>query len=212
MRKLIFLAFLAFAVAATQAPGAYDHLIRVYYDGAPSRLADTSFVPYAAYETYAVGEVSVAYGERLAARGFRFDVIAEDPSQKNIWEVRLPVAALPVTADVLLTLGPSRYIVATPSDVDVVAGDRARRLRPIAVDFEALAQKPRPVPFEARNEVAEIVGAVNRGRYEKTVRDLVAFGTRYSYSAKSKEAADYIEDACPPPASTSNGTVTSDRS
>lgn len=195
IRKIIFIACSVFAVGAVPAPGAYDHLIRVYYDGAPSRLANTSFVPYAAYEDYAVGEVSIGYGERLKARGFRFDVIAEDPSQKNIWEVRLPVAALPAAADVLLTIGPSRYIVATPRDVDVVAGDRARRLRPIAVDFEALAKKPRPVTFEARNEVAEIVAAVNRGRYERTVRDLVAFGTRYSYSFKCKQVADYIENA-----------------
>jgi photosystem II stability/assembly factor-like uncharacterized protein len=195
IRNIIIVACSVFAFAALQAPGAYDHLIRVYYDSAPSRLANTSFVPYAAYEDYAVGEVSVGYGERLKARGFRFDVIAEDPSQKNIWEVRLPVAALPAAADVLLTFGPSRYIVATPKDVDVVAGDRARRLRPIAVDFEAFAKKPRPVAFEARNEVAEIVAAVNRGRYERTVRDLVAFGTRYSYSFKCKQAADYIEDA-----------------
>ncbi len=195
IRNIIIIGCSVFAVAAVTAPGAYDHLIRVYYDGAPSRLANTSFVPYAAYEDYAVGEVSISYGERLKARGFRFDVIAEDPSQKNIWEVRLPVAALPAAADVLLTFAPSRYIVATPRDVDVVAGDRARRLRPIAVDFEAFAKEPRPVAFEARNEVAEIVAAVNRGRYERTVRDLVAFGTRYSYSFKCKQVADYIEDA-----------------
>ncbi len=195
IRNIVIIACSVFAVAAVPAPGAYDHLIRVYYDGAPSRLANTSFVPYAAYEDYAVGEVSIGYGERLKARGFRFDVIAEDPSQKNIWEVRLPVAALPAAADVLLTIGPSRYIVATPRDVDIVAGDRARRLRPIAVDFEAFAKKPRPVTFEARDEVAEIVAAVNRGRYERTVRDLVAFGTRYSYSFKCKQVADYIEDA-----------------
>ncbi len=195
IHNIIIIGCSVFAVAAVPAPGAYDHLIRVYYDGAPSRLANTSFVPYAAYEDYAVGTVSVGYGERLKARGFRFDVIAEDPSQKNIWEVRLPVAALPAAADILLTFGPSRYIVATPRDVDIVAGDRARRLRPIAVDFEAFAKKPRPVAFEARNEVAEIVAAVNRGRYERTVRDLVAFGTRYSYSFKCKQVADYIEDA-----------------
>lgn len=195
IHKVIIIAFSLLAVAAAAAPAAYEHLIRIYYDGAPSRLADTSFVPYAAYEDFAVGEVSVGYGERLKARGFRFDVIAEDPNRKKIWEVQLPVAALPAAADVVLTLGPSRYIVATPRDVDVVAGDRARRLRPAAVDFEALAKRPQPVPFEAQNEIADIVGGVNRGRYERTVRDLAAFGTRYSYSAKCKEVADYIDGA-----------------
>jgi photosystem II stability/assembly factor-like uncharacterized protein len=186
----------AFLTAVTSpAVAAQDYLIRIYYDGAPARLADTSFVPYAAYENYAVGAVGVAYGAHLAERGFRFDVIAEDPAQKNIWEVRLPVAALPAAAEVLMTLGPSRYVVATPRGVDVAAGDRARRLRPVAVEFEALARKTRPVEFEARNEVADIVAAVDRSRYEKTVRDLVAFGTRYSYSPKCKLVADYIEDA-----------------
>jgi photosystem II stability/assembly factor-like uncharacterized protein len=192
--KIVILAW-TFAAAVPPAGAAQDYLIRVYYDGAPARLADTSFVPYAAYGNYAVGEVSAAYGAHLRERGFRFDVIAEDPARKNIWEVRLPVAALPAAAEVVLTLGPSRYIVATPRNVDVVAGDRARRLRPIAVDFEALARKPQPVEFEARNEVGDIVAAVDRGRYERTVRDLVGFGTRYSYAPQCKRVADYIEEA-----------------
>ncbi len=195
IRKIIVLTLSAFAVAAVPSLGAYDHLIRVYYDGDPARLADTSFVPYAAYEDYAIGEVSVGYGERLKAQGYRFDVVAEDPGLKKVWEVGLPVAALPAAADILLTVGPEHYVVATPRDVDIVAGDRARRLRPIAVDFEAFAKKPQPVAFRAQNEVADIVAAVNRGRYEKTVRDLVAFGTRYSYSPMCKQAADYVAAA-----------------
>lgn len=195
IRKIIVLTLSALAVAAVPSLGAYEHLIRIYYDGDPARLADTSFVPYAAYEDYALGEVSVGYGERLKAQGYRFDVVAEDPGLKKVWEVGLPVAALPAAADVLLTVGPEHYVVATPRDVDIVAGDRARRLRPIAVDFEAFAKKPQPVAFRAQNEVADIVAAVNRGRYEKTVRDLVAFGTRYSYSPMCKQAADYVAAA-----------------
>lgn len=194
-RKIIIIIFSALAAAAVPALGTYDYLIRIYYDGAPARLTDTSFVPYAVYESYAVGEVSTGYSARLAERGFRFDVIAEDPALKKIWEVSLPVAALPPSAKVLFTVAPSHYIVATPRDVDVVARDRARRLKPIAVDFEALAKRPRPVEFEVQDEVAKIVAAVDRGRYERTVRDLVAPGTRYSYSTKCKATADYVEDA-----------------
>jgi photosystem II stability/assembly factor-like uncharacterized protein len=193
-RKIIILAW-TLAAAAPPACAARDYLVRMYYDGVPARLADTSFVPYAVYGDYAVGEVSAGYSAHLAAQGFRFDVIAEDPEQKKIWEVRLPVAALPAAAEVALTLGPSRYIVTTPQNVDIVAGDRSRRLRPIAVDFESLARKPQPVEFEARDEVADIVAAVDRSRYEKTVRDLVAFGTRYSYAPQCKRVADYLADA-----------------
>jgi photosystem II stability/assembly factor-like uncharacterized protein len=185
----------ALAAAAAPSSGAYDLLIRVYYDGDPGRLADTSFVPYAVYEDFALGEVSVGYAERLKGRGFRFDVVAEDPATKKVWEVGLPVAALPAEADVLLTFGPSHYVVATPADVDVVTDDRVRRLRPAAVDFEAFARRPQPVTFQAQDEVGNIVGAVNRGRYEKAVRDLAAFGTRYSYNPLCKDAADYVEDA-----------------
>lgn len=193
--KAVIFAVWACAAWAAAAHGAEDYLIRVYFDGAPARLANTSFVPYAVYEEYAVGEVSVGYSARLAAQGFRFDVIGENPTLKKIWEVNLPVAALPAAAEVVFTVGPSHYIVATPRDVDVVAGDRSRRLRPIAVDFEALGRMPRPIEFEAQNEVSRIVAAVKRDRYERTVRDLVAFGTRYSFSPKCKQVADYIEDA-----------------
>ncbi len=192
--KIIIWAWTCAATVAA-AGAAQDYLIRVYYDGAPARLADTSFVPYAAYQDFAVGETSAAYAAHLAERGFRFDVIAEEPARKWIWEVRLPVAALPAAAEVALTLGPSRYIVTTPRNVVIAAGDRSRRLRPIAVDFEALARKPQPERFEARDEVADIVAAVDRARYERTVRDLVAFGTRYSYAPQCKRVADYIEDA-----------------
>lgn len=192
--KKIICGALAFG-AVVPAYAAYDYLVRIYYDGAPGRLADTSFVPYAIYEEFAVGEVSVGYSSRLVEQGFRLDVIGEDPARKNIWEVYLPAAALPASAEILLTLSPSHYIVATPRDVDVVAGDGTRRLGPIAADFEALGRMPRPLEFEAQDEVAKIVAAVKRDRYEKTVRDLVAFGTRYSYSSKCKQVADYIEDA-----------------
>jgi len=151
-------------------------------------------VPYAVYDAYAVGEVSPGYAARLAARAFRFDVLAEDPALKKIWDVYLPASDLPPSADVLLEVSPSHYIIATPRDVDIVVGDRARRLRPIAADFEALAKKQPPLQLEPRDEVADVVAAVNKARYEKTVRDLVAFGTRYSYSQKCKEAADYVEN------------------
>ena len=185
----------AFVTAFSPAYAADGYLIRVYYDGSPARLADTSFVPYAVYDAYAVGEVSPGYAARLAARGFRFDVLAEDPALKKIWDVYLPAPDLPPSADILLEVSPSHYIIATPREVDVVAGDRARRLKPIAADFEALARTQPPLVLEPRDEVADVVAAVNRARYEKAVRDLVAFGTRYSYSQKCKQAADYLEDA-----------------
>jgi photosystem II stability/assembly factor-like uncharacterized protein len=193
-RRLIIWGLAAFAAASSPAYAADGYLIRIQYDGSPARLADTSFVPYAVYDAYAVGEVSPGYAARLAARGFRFDVLAEDPALKKIWDVYLPASDLPPSADVLLEVSPSHYIIATPRDVDVAAGDRARRLRPIAADFEALAKKQPPLQLEPRDEVADVVAAVNRARYEKTVRDLVAFGTRYSYSQKCKEAADYVEN------------------
>jgi photosystem II stability/assembly factor-like uncharacterized protein len=180
------------AAAAMSAHGAEGYLIRLYYDGAPARLADTSFLPYAVYDDYAVGEVSAGYAAALSARGFRFDVLADDPALKTIWEVTLPTAELPAAADVLLTVSPGHYLLATPPDVEIPAGDRALRLSPLAVDFAARARPPRVIPFTAQNEVADVVAAVNRGRYERTVRDLAAFGTRFSYSSKSKEAADYL--------------------
>jgi photosystem II stability/assembly factor-like uncharacterized protein len=185
----------AFVTAFTPAYGADGYLIRIYYGDSPARLADTSFVPYAVYDEYAVGEVSPGYASRLAARAFRFDVLAEDPALKKIWDVYRPAPDLPPSADILLEVSPSHYIIATPRDVDVVVGDRARRLKPIAADFRALAKKQPRLVLEPRDEVADVVAAVNRGRYEKAVRDLVAFGTRYSYSQKCKQAADYLEDA-----------------
>jgi len=171
----------AFVTAFTPAYGADGYLIRIYYGDSPARLADTSFVPYAVYDEYAVGEVSPGYASRLAARAFRFDVLAEDPALKKIWDVYRPAPDLPPSADILLEVSPSHYIIATPRDVDVVVGDRARRLKPIAADFRALAKKQPRLVLEPRDEVADVVAAVNRGRYEKAVRDLVAFGTRYSY-------------------------------
>jgi photosystem II stability/assembly factor-like uncharacterized protein len=195
IRKLLLLGTAAVALASAAAYGAEGYLIRLYYDGDPARLDDTSFVPYAVYDEYAVGEVSVAYASHLAARGFRYDVIAEDPSRANIWEVYLPAAALPAAADVLLTLSPGHYVVATPRGVDVREGDRSRRLAPIAVDFGALA-RPRPsLTFAAQDGVANVVAGVNRTRYARTVTDLAAFGTRYSFSRKCKGAADYLENA-----------------
>ncbi len=192
--KFIIWGLAAFFAAFSSAYAADGYLIRIQYDGSPARLAETSFVPYAVYDTYAVGEVSPGYAARLAARGFRFDVLAEDPALKKIWDVYLPAPDLPPTADVLLKVSPSHYIIATPRDVDVAAGERARRLRPIAVDFGALAKKQPPLLLEPRDEVGDVVAAVNKARYEKTVRDLVAFGTRYSYSQKCKQAADYVEN------------------
>jgi len=180
--------------AAAAAAGADGYLVRVYYDGDAGRLAGTSFVPYWAGDEYAVGEVSAGYSRRLAARGFRVDVLAEDPAALNIWEVDLPATALPAAATVLLEIRPGLALVATPRDVLIEEGHRALRLRPRPVDFGALAAAPAPAPFAASDEIAEIVAAVNAGRYENGVRDLAAFGTRYSYSSKSKEAADYLED------------------
>jgi hypothetical protein len=72
IRKLILSWATAVAVTLTAAYGAEGYLIRLHYDGATARLADTSFVPYAVYDEYAVGEVSVGYAGRLAAQGFRF--------------------------------------------------------------------------------------------------------------------------------------------
>ncbi|HUU57407.1 MAG TPA: M28 family peptidase, partial [bacterium] len=195
MKKITILGAMAVALTLSAAHGAEGYLVRVHYDGAPARLADTSFVPYAVYDEYAVGEVSVGYASHLAARGFRFDVIAEDPSRANIWEVYLPATALPAAAAVLLTLSPSHYVVATPADVDIKEGDRARRLAPIAVDFEAFARARPSVTFAPQNGVADVVAGVNRNRYARTVTDLVAFETRYSFSRKCKYAADYVEDA-----------------
>lgn len=188
----LFLLGITLGAAVVPAIGAEGYLIRLYYDGAPARLAETSFLPYAVYDEYAVGEVSVGYADVLSARGFRFDVLAADPALKAIWEVTLPVSDLPAAADVVLTLGPGHYLLATPPDVDLPAGHRAFRLVPLAADFAARARPPRGVRFEAQTEVADVVAAVNRGRYERTVRDLAAFGTRYSYSSRSKEAADYL--------------------
>ena len=195
IKKSVIWGATAVALTLSAAHGAEGYLIRVPYDGAPARLADTSFVPYAVYDEYAVGEVSVGYASHLAARGFRFDVIAEDPSRANIWEVHLPATALPATADVLLTLSPAHYVVATPAGVDIKEGDRARRLAPIAVDFEAFAGARPSVTFAPQNGVADVVAGVNRNRYARTVTDLVAFETRYSFSRKCKYAADYVEDA-----------------
>jgi len=195
IRKLIISAATAVAATLAGAHGAEGYLIRLQYDGAPARLADTSFVPYAVYDEYAVGEVSVGYASHLAARGFRFDVIAEDPSRSNIWEVNLPAAALPATADVLLTLSPAHYVVATPPGVDIREGDRARRLAPMAADFAAIARSRPSVTFAPQDGVADVVAGVNRNRYARTVTDLVAFETRYSFSPKCKSAADYLENA-----------------
>lgn len=195
IRKLLTLGFAVVAVTSAAAHGAEGYLIRLYYDGAPARLADTSFIPYAVYDEYAVGEVSVRYASRLAARGFRFDVIAEDPSRANIWEVYLPAASLPTTADVLLTLSPAHYVVATPPGVDIREGDRARRLVPVAVDFSAIARSRPSVTFAPQDGVADVVAGVNRNRYARTVTDLVAFETRYSFSRRSKYTADYVDDA-----------------
>jgi photosystem II stability/assembly factor-like uncharacterized protein len=195
IKRLIIWGATAIAVTAAAAHGAEGYLIRVYYDGAPGRLADTSFVPYAIYDEYAVGEVSVGYASLLASRGFRFDVIAEDPSRLNIWETHIPAAALPATADVLLTLSPAHYVVATPPGVDIKEGDRARRLAPIAADFAAIARARPSITFAPQNGVADVVAGVNRTRYKRAVTDLVAFGTRYSYSLKCKDAADYVEEA-----------------
>jgi photosystem II stability/assembly factor-like uncharacterized protein len=194
IKRFLIWAVTAIILAVPAAYGAEGYLIRVHYDGAPARLADTSFVPYAAYDEYAVGEVSVGYASRLASRGFRFDVIAEDPSRLNIWEVYIPAAALPATADVLLTLSPAHYVVATPPGVDIREGDRARRLAPTAVDFDAIARARPSITFAPQNGVADIVAGVNRNRYERAVLDLVAFETRYSFNRRCKYAADYVED------------------
>jgi photosystem II stability/assembly factor-like uncharacterized protein len=193
--KRIIAAALALAALAGPASGAEGLLIKIYYDGAPGRLADTSFVPYAVYDEYAIGEVSVGYAGRLAERGFRFDVIADDPAQKGIWEIYPPAVTLPPGATVLAAVSPTCHVVAAPAGVDLAPGDTARRLGPIPVDFAALGRGGTPPEYTVQNEVGDIVGAVNRDRYEDTVRRLVAFGTRYSYSPRCKEAADYVDDA-----------------
>ena len=189
------LAAAALLAGAVPAFGAEGYLIRLYYDGRPERLNDISFLPYAAYDDSALGEVSVGYSRELAARGFRFDVLAEDPAANAVWQVDLPLAALPPSATVAYTRGPDRYIVITPPGTSLSPTSHAVRLWPHAVNFAARGTTRPRLTFAAQDEVAAIVAAVDGDAYRETVGDLAAFGTRYSYSARAPEAATYIADA-----------------
>lgn len=192
-RKILSALASALAVAAG-ARAADSYFIKIYYDGKPGRLAETSFVPYAATNDYALGEVGSGYADILRREGWRLEILADDVETKNFWDVRLPVTALPPSADIVYTFGRDHYLVTTPHKVYLPPSARAVHLRPDGVDFFSVAKPTKVITFQRNDEVSEIVGAVNKIRYEFAVRDLADFGTRFSYSEKCKEASYYLRD------------------
>ena len=154
--KTILIAVLALGVIIGPANGAEGLLIKLYYDGAPARLADTSFVPYAVYDEYAVGEVSVGYAGRLAGRGFRFDVIADDIQEEHVARQVGDVSVQKHTREDRVP----RRRAPFGGDEGVVAEDPVRSLvrEPVAEEDEDVQGQERVVDVRraARNAVVAV--------------------------------------------------------
>jgi photosystem II stability/assembly factor-like uncharacterized protein len=188
--KGFYLAVIFFLALSAVAYGAEDYLAEFYFDGDPAKFAELSVRPYVLTDDGFVGSVGASYSKKLAARGIRFTVLDEDTEGKYYW-VTETVERPGFAAAGVTSAGAKVY---STYDRKAHPASDAYAIGPIDVDFRALARPGARVTVEYSDEVADIVGSITETELMEYDTDLVAFDTRYSYTEKLKEAADYIED------------------